>query len=502
VGERGPGRLGRRAAGRVLPAAALALLTCAFVSELWRHLGAAGDFWTLWAAARAVGAGLDPYVPGSLLRVAPLPAPAAPGPFLSPLFVAQAMRPLGALSFGEARLVWLALSLALSGGLVSLLLRQAGFRTTWLAVAAGAGLLMAFQPYDITLWLGQTDVLVVTALAAGWLCLERGRPFLGGVAVALAAVDVHLLFGFGFYLLFRAVARRDSRPLAGMAAGLLALAAACLMHPADLQRWLLVTLPNAQVSAIEPWDTLSALQAASELLGRHAGWIAAAALDAGLVTLAVRAWMGRAATPQRDLAVAAVLTLVTTSFAYNQDYLLLVLAFPFVARQWRGGVPRAWTGALAFALAVGFGLAELTGGPVAPSHAAFIIGAPLLALGALACLAECRAGSGPGDGLWAGAWIAVTVGGYAAFTASRYELGAELVMLAGVLAFMALVGLAPERWAEPGRPSPERAGAWDGAAGSAGVPGPARGGPAGPAPAAWSDGAGAPAAGRGGSQEP
>ncbi len=434
--------------------AAFTLLAASFVFELWRHLGAAGDFWTFWAAARAVRAGLDPYVPTALTRGAAPPAGAVPGPFLSPLFLAQAMQPLGALPLGAARLVWLALNLALSGPLVLLLLRLGGLRPTWRAVLTGAALLMAFQPYDLTLWLGQTDVIVVTAIAAGWLCMERGRPFLGGLVLSLAAVDVHLVAGVGLYLLFAARTATGRRALLGMAAGVSALGAVCLVHPADVTRWLLVTLPHAQASAIEPWDTLSVLQAASEMLGRPAGGIAAAALDVGMIGLAWSVWRRRAGTAERDLAVAAGLTLATTTFAYNQDYLLLVLAFPFLAQQWRRNASGLWTGALAFALAAGYGLAELTGGLVAPSHAAFIIGAPLMALAVLACVPALRARIGRVHLLWAGAWVAATVGGYVAVLGTRSEIGAEVMMLAGVLAFMALVGLGGAHGTESGGERP------------------------------------------------
>ena len=432
-------------------AVAFTLLAVGFVYELWRHVGTAGDFWTFWAASRALHAGLDPYVTGNLVRVAALPAGAgAPGPFLSPIVLAQIFEPLGALSFTAARLVWLGLNLALSAALVPLLLRLGGIQLRWRSVLAGTALLLAFQPYDLTLWLGQTDVLVVVAIAAGWLLIRRGRPYLGGLAVAVAAVDVHLVLAFGLYFLVTAAGRERRNALLGLATGLVALGVACLAHPADVAQWLLVTLPHAQAAAIEPWDTLSVLQAGSEILGLQGGRILAGLLDVALAALAILAWRRRGATPDRDLAVCAALALATTTFAYNQDYLLLVLAFPFIARQWRADASWVWTGALAFSLAVGFGLAELTGGPVAPNHAAFIIGAPLLALAVLGCLPTFRTRRGRVHRLWAAAWALATVGGYAAFTVSGSEIGAEVLMLSGVLAFLALVGWHAARGAPAG----------------------------------------------------
>ncbi len=431
----------RRSPTAALFLIAFALLSSGFVYELWRHIGTAGDFWTFWAAARATRAGLDPYIPALLTRVSPLPGgPAAPGPFLSPIVLAQALEPLGALPFPTARVVWLVINLALSGALVPLLLRLGGIPLKWRSVLAGTALLMAFQPYDLTLWLGQTDVLVVVAIAAGWLLIWGGRPYLGGLAVSLAAIDVHLMPAFGLYFLVTARGRRGRSAFFGLATGLVALGAACLILRGDVNQWLLVTLPHAQVSAIEPWDTLSVLQASSELLGRKGGAMLALVMDVVMVGLAIVAWRRRGSTPDRDLAICAALTLVTTTFAFNQDYLLLVLAFPYLARQWRGGVSRAWTGAMAFSLAVGYGLAEMTGGPVAPKHAAFILGAPLLALGVLGCLPASQSLRGRAYWAWAGAWAIGTLGGYAASTLSRTEIGVEVGMLSGVLVFLVLVG--------------------------------------------------------------
>ncbi len=446
----------RALASRTPPLILGALIACGFLYELWRHVGAAGDFWTFWAAARATRAGLDPYLPSALAKVAPLPTGPTPGPFLSPLVLAEWLAPLGALPFLPARLLWLGLNLVLSGTLVPLLLRLGGIRLGWRSVLVGSALLMAFQPFDLTLWLGQTDIIVVTAIAVGWLCMERGRAFLGGAVLSLATLDVHLVLGVGAYLVFAAVARGQRRALGGLAAGCVALGAACLVHPADVTHWLLVTLPHAQAAAIEPWDTLSVLQAASELVGGRMGGIAAAVLDAALLTLAVRAWRHRRSTPERDLAVAAALTLATTTFAYNQDYLLLVLAFPFLARQWRLGLPGSWTGALACALAAGFGLSELAGGPLAPSHAAFVMGAPLLALGLLTSLDGVLAHLDRGFRVWAGVWALGTLVSYAAFTLSHSEIGAEVVVLAGVMAFLLLVGVgrAPGGPCEPGPAQP------------------------------------------------
>lgn len=432
----------QRFSGILLPVL-LAMLGCGFVYELVRHLEAAGDFWTFWAAARAMAAGLDPYVPASLTRVAALPPGPAPGPFLSPLVVAEAMAPLGRLPFAAAQRVWLALNLGLSGVLLVVLLRLGRFRLRWPTLLGGAALLAAFQAYDLTLWLGQTDVLVVTAIAAGWLLQGRGRPFLGGLVTAAAAVDVHLVAGFGLYALYVAVVRGRWRGFAGLVSGLAVLAAACLLHPAAVGYWLTVTLPHAQRAAIEPWDTLSVLQAGSELLGRGGGAVLALGIDLAMIALAWVAW-GRchaAEMPEGELAVAAALTAATATFAYNQDFLLLVLAFPFLARLWRSGPGREWLGPLALLLAVGFGLAELTGGPVAPGHAAFILGAPLLALGVVACLPGMAARLRPGDWAWAAAWAVLTLAGYGVLTVSRWEIGAELLMLAGVLAFIVVMAM-------------------------------------------------------------
>jgi len=308
---------------RLLPVAAFAALAASFVFELMRHLGTAGDFWTFWAASRATAAGLDPYLRTSLTAVASLPAGPRPGSFLSPLALAVAMEPLGALPLGVARLAWFGIGLVTSAALLLLLLRLGNVRLRWWTLLGGTALLLAFQPYDLTLWLGQTDIIIAAAIAGGWVLLRRGRPYAAGLAVALAAIDVHLILGVGAYFTYTAFARRDARPLVGLGAGLLVLSAPSLLHPADLAQWVAVALPHAQRAAIEPWDTLSVLQAGSEMLGRTGGWALAAIVGVGMLGLAVAAWGRGAPDLERDLAVTAALTLGTTTFAYSQDYLLL-----------------------------------------------------------------------------------------------------------------------------------------------------------------------------------
>ena len=422
-------------------AAGFALVALAFLYELYQHIGTAGDFWTFWAAARALSAGLSPYHIANLAAVAgPLPHP-RPGPFLSPIFVAQTMAPLGALPFGVARLLWLGISLLCVAVTLPLLLRLGGMAVGGTVLAAGAVLCMAFQPLSFTLWLGQTDTLVVAAVAAGWYALQRGRPLLGGLAAAVAAVDPHLLAGLGLYLLFRAVARRDRLPLLGFAIGGVVALGLCWLHPAMTTYWLRVTLPRAQAAAIEPWDTLSWLQAWSELLGPHLAIFPTVALDVTLVLLSFGLWARADATPARDLAVVAVLTLATTTFAYNQDYTLLLLAVPFFAARWRSGGSDTRTGLLAFALAVGYALSALTGGPVPLRHAGFVLLVPVVALAAVCSLPAVRARLRGGGGVWAAAWVLVTWVGYGVFRAVGGVRGPALLLLCGLVAFLVALWL-------------------------------------------------------------
>lgn len=429
--------------------ATLTLLMAGFAYELWRHLPTAGDFWTFWAAARALHANLDPYLAANLTRVA-VP-PKAPGSFLSPLVVAEVMEPLGALPFHIARFIWLGISLTLSAILVPLVLRQGGIPCHGRSVLAATALLLAFQPYNITLWLGQTDVFVVVAIAGGWFLMERGRPYLGGLVLSIAAIDIHFLPIFGLYLLVSAAKAERRAALFGLVTGLAAIGVACLAHPADVIQWIFVTLPHAQASAIEPWDTLSVLQATSELFGVHAGRIVTGFLDLAVIGFAIALWR-RSGSPERDLAVCAVAALATTTFGYNQDYLLLVLAFPYLARLWRLGASRSWICAMAFSLAVGYGLAELTGGPVAPNHALFLLGSPLLALIVLWNLPSLRTAPSRIAWRWASVWFLATIIGYALLTAVRNEIGLEVTMLAGLFAFLTILGLHERNHPAPGHP--------------------------------------------------
>jgi hypothetical protein len=135
-------------------------------------------------------------------------------------------------------------------------------------------------------------------------------------------------------------------------------------------------------------------------------------------------------------------------------------------------VSGAWLGALALCLGAGYGLAELTSGHISLSHAAFILGAPLLTLAVLVCLPGVAARLRSGHWTWAAVWVVLTLGGYALLTATHSENGAEILMLAGAVFFVIAVAI----WGPdgPGTPATADANAW--APGVAGAERPAPGG--------------------------
>lgn len=156
------------------------------------------DFAAYFTAARARAQGLDPYLNH-------LGTPGAPwdgvaiyrhSRFLYPPLVADLFRPLAAVPFAWAKLLFTALSVgALLGGL-QLLARErkdealAAART---AVPVAQLLPVLWLPTFVALERGQIDLLLFALLAAAWRWRERPAP--AGLALALAILGKPFILG-------------------------------------------------------------------------------------------------------------------------------------------------------------------------------------------------------------------------------------------------------------------------------------------------------------------
>lgn len=120
-----------------------------------------GDFSSFWTAARALAEGHDPYA----AYVAAVGS-AHLLPFISPVYVAALIWPLGFLPLGLAKACWVLCNMGLLLVLGGCLLRLAAINVTASSLTTAIMVLLAFNPVTMTPFNGQTDIIVVAAMAA------------------------------------------------------------------------------------------------------------------------------------------------------------------------------------------------------------------------------------------------------------------------------------------------------------------------------------------------
>ena len=231
----------------------LLLATWFFCGALFTFAKAPGlslyDFQAFWGAGKALNAGMDPYDAGSMRQLS------LEVPFLSPIFVAELFQPITMIPFHRAKLIFAGLDVVGAFVMVPLLLalgRQLDWGR-WERILLGVAVLMAFELFSAGIYLGQTDLIVVLALAASAYCLDRGHRFLAGLVFCVSAMNPHLATGIGLYYLFRTVALREYSLLLGMAAGVVPVVAGCLAHDDYFIEWVTRVLPSqgyAQVGSL------------------------------------------------------------------------------------------------------------------------------------------------------------------------------------------------------------------------------------------------------------
>ena len=351
------------------------------VSLLYKIRGAASatsDFTAFWAAGRALNSGLDPYQPHQSLGIL-IPGGTSPFPFLSPIFLAELMAPLGAMPFHMAKILWLLLSIGMAAVVLVLLLRWSGIPPRWKPIVLGASAMLSFNPTPFSLANGQTDWVVLLAIVISWHLLRERRDFWAGVVLCCGAVNPQLVVGFGLYYVLHAVVRRDWRVVAGMTVGLAALFCATLPYWKYDLEWVTAVLPKAQLNALlEQPGQLTAIRVLTTFLPGTAP-VLAAALDAFVVALGLVTWWlveRETAGSLPALGIATAVTLLISTFAFNQDYLLLVLLIPVAVDLWQrsAGSP-PWCLLLGGAAVM---MSGVTGFVIPARHLLFEVVAPLV----------------------------------------------------------------------------------------------------------------------------
>ena len=319
----------------------------------------ARDFVQEYLLARAVLAGINPYLPQPDLAGQVFPEAAAtvlPHPVPHPPFVALLVTPLGALPQAAASVVWLALELVCLVASFVLLRRNLGEPAVGIAVLLGASLL--WPPVMLELLYGQLNLLVLVLLVACWAALRADRqPLAGGLLALAAAAKVYPLLMVAYFLL-----RRKGRAAAWfcLASAALGLVTLVCLGPEALRAYVRDALPSTREYVLGPgnWTIIAAtlrttLGSASlpPLLPLGAG----AYVVAGLAVAATAAWgaghirRGR----DEDLAYALALCLTLLIQPHALYYYLVMLVLPLWTLWQRGARKPALAGLLLLSVTPG-----------------------------------------------------------------------------------------------------------------------------------------------------
>lgn len=216
--------------------------------------------------------------------------------------------------------LWTALSLALVLLSVKILTNQAGIAYgNWPVLLA-----IAFMPIAVSLAHGQLSILVLTAYVFTYRLWQRGRLFLGGVVLALAALKFQLVIGFVLVLLLK----RKWRELAGVAAGsavLLALSILITGVPSLMAYPGFVHHSEGGIGS-EPCNMANWRGIVSLFGPDHVSWV----LVLSILTVLYAAWAWK--NLDRGFS-AAVLAAMLVSYHFNpQDLSLALLPFFLTAK--------------------------------------------------------------------------------------------------------------------------------------------------------------------------
>ncbi len=227
---------------RPLLAGAAALLLALAVWSLSRALPTPGllDFGSFVASGRAASEGLDPYGIYPLTFHVVLPGFESWNPNLNPPAALPLFQAFDWFEPHQAFRHWWSLSVASFALGIALLARAYRPRDWVLPVLWAAALAGLWD----TLVLGQIYLPLALAGFLGWLCLDRNRPILAGLAIALV-VSVKPNFLVWPALLF--LAGHWRAPVAmGVAAVLLALLPALLYGPEVYLQWAQLVASDAE----------------------------------------------------------------------------------------------------------------------------------------------------------------------------------------------------------------------------------------------------------------
>jgi hypothetical protein len=146
------------------------------------------DFIQEYLLARAVRAGVDPYLPISELAqrfIGHLPVPVFPHPTPHPPPVAILMFPLSFLSYQQAAVIWFIFEVFCVFGAIYLLSMWSGFHVNiWMLLPVTLSM-FAWHPFWEELVVGQLMTLILVLLLLSWRALQEDRSLLSGILLGM-----------------------------------------------------------------------------------------------------------------------------------------------------------------------------------------------------------------------------------------------------------------------------------------------------------------------------
>jgi hypothetical protein len=281
---------------------------------------------------------------------------ASPLYFEHPPFEALALAPLAGFSFHTAYTVWGLINVAVLGCLIIWLRRyftrpseDLGYLLLWLL----------FAPLGVSLYQGQSSIIVLAAYAVTFDQLKKGNVFSAGIALGLGLLKFQFVVPFAVIFLLR----KQWRFLGGFLAsaivlGLFSVVAVGWDGVVDYLRLLLRIGTNPQDlsygSAVD-MPTLNGLVyvAADRLLGTTVLTVAVALLSIALLLWIAWRWKSAQEGASFDLMFAAAVaaSLLTGSHMFTHDFSPLILSM-FLAVANLRAQSRGIRAALVFALIV------------------------------------------------------------------------------------------------------------------------------------------------------
>lgn len=314
------------------------------------------DFYDYYFAAEAITDGADPYdVALADANAQAAGAPTIPGSdYIYPAWFAAVAAPLTALPPSTATLVWYALSAALLLVVVGWLMRSG-------VGVVGVLSVVTFAPVATTLFVGQTNLLLLALLVAAWHW-RNARPLTAGAAIGVAAA-----LKLAPLLLLIALWRPGRRRMiaAALATFVLALAIGELAAPGSTHDFFAEVLPHAtaldarlahpvnqglpgliaRLTLPSPWNDLEiGLPDAASALALAFGLALAGGLAAWVL------WPRRAGLEEwRTWSALLIATVVVSPLAWESSYAVLILpaALSMHLRGMRVALVATWVAFLA-----------------------------------------------------------------------------------------------------------------------------------------------------------